>query len=272
MDGAGQFLPARRRTDQLRLDDGRCDAPLRFRRGHRRELRRLVSTRRSRLRVVYGLGRWLRIVLVVSGTAGDYADLARRPAGLVVQPGKRRVRLTRRPRDLRVACRFDLRGARQTVGRVLQKLRPDQPRARRDWLTLPVFAEVGRDGQSSGRLPVFISDDGRWVSAESGWTGRRRVARARIRSSHAHQRVDRNELRPAVSPRSACFRIGRGLGTGLWTDLVVCRAADLDADPARTDFHLDDRSRRSFIALADRPSDLWRGYCDCFFDVGTASR
>src|SRR6266540_888102 len=227
---AGQFLPAHRRIGQLRFDNGWYDASLCLRRDHRRELRRLIPTRRARLRIVHGLGRRLRIVLVVSWAAGDYAALARRPTGLVLQPGERPVRLARRPCDLRGDRRLDLCGARQTMGRVLQRLRPDQPRTRRDWLALPVFTEVGRGGESGGRLSVFAGDDGRRVSAESGGTGRRRVAHARLRGSHAHQRVDRNEIRSAVSLRSARFRIGRGMGPGLWLDLVVCRAADLDAN------------------------------------------
>src|SRR5262245_36259649 len=119
---------------------------------------------------------------------------------------------------------------------------------------------------------------GKWMAQVNffpliaGLVNSTRPSRARLRGSHVHQRVDRNELRPAVSPRIARFRIGRGMGPGLWIDLVVCRAADLDANLARRDFHMDDRSRRSFIAVADRPSDLWRGNGGCLLGVGTASR
>src|SRR6266540_11320 len=241
-----------------------------------------ISNPQSAIRNPQSAFSWPR-ALVVGGLAGIFGGWAFGKwmaqvnffpliAGLVLQPGERPVRLARRPCDLRGDRRLDLCGARQTMGRVLQRLRPDQPRTRRDWLALPVFTEVGRGGESGGRLSVFAGDDGRRVSAESGGTGRRRVAHARLRGSHAHQRVDRNELRSAVSLRSARFRIGRGMGPGLWLDLVVCRAADLDADLARRDFHLDDRSRRSFITLADRPSDLWRVDGGCLFGVGTASR
>jgi hypothetical protein len=69
MDGAGRFLPAHRGPGRLGLGHGRHDAPFRDRGRHRRELRRVVSARRARPRVVFRLGAGLRHILVVPGSA-----------------------------------------------------------------------------------------------------------------------------------------------------------------------------------------------------------
>src|SRR5215469_14236196 len=77
MDGAGQSLPGHRRAGEFQFHNDGHDTPFYLRANHRRGLRRLVSARCARFRVEYGMGRGLRIVVVVFGPVDDSAALAR---------------------------------------------------------------------------------------------------------------------------------------------------------------------------------------------------
>src|SRR5262249_3776071 len=83
---------------------------------------------------------------------------------------------------------------------------------------------------------------------------------------------DWDELRFAVPLRSARLRLGRGLGFGLWFDLVVHRPVDVTAHPAWRDVQLDNRNRRGAPALTHRPFDLRRGHRGCVLGPGAPPR
>src|SRR5262249_59101188 len=107
------------------------------------------------------------------------------------------------------------------MGRILQKLRPDQPRTRRDWIAIPLFAEVGRGGQSGRWLPVFAGDDGHRFSAESGGDGRGGGGRAPGSGVYVLLRGGWEETPPGGFPRSAPVSVRRGGGGRAWDWFVV---------------------------------------------------
>src|SRR5262249_58994023 len=115
-------------------------------------------------------------------------------------------------------------------------------------------------GESGRRRAVYGGPVGDRIPAESGEHRRWFIAYFGVRGEHGDQRADWDELRFAVPLRSARLRLGRGLGFGLWFDLVVHRPVDVTAHPAWRDVQLGGRNRRGAPPLTHRPFDLRRGH------------
>src|SRR6266511_1277954 len=154
VDGADQLLPDHRRPGQLQLSRGRHCAAFRDRDCDRDELRAAVPARRARLWIEHGLGDGLRSVLVVPGSTHAAAAPAGQSVGLVIYARECAVRLAHRPYRLRPDPGADLRGARSAVGRVLDRIRSNQPRSRRARNDDAAVVRLGRGGEPGGRVAV----------------------------------------------------------------------------------------------------------------------